>query len=107
MYVVIFQPDTQDRDDLWVRNNGARVRNHFLGNTLTQYFITPGFNGTPRLQKRIIHNYDTPAVSDTVYVDGHGVRSGHSQKYIDSVNRTLSGAEPYATSGKEVRDLKK
>lgn len=74
---------------------------------MTQYFITSGFYGTPRLQQRIISNYNTPAASDTVYVDGNGVRSGHSQKYIDSVNRILSGAEPYATSGKEVRDMKK
>lgn len=83
------------------------MRNQFTGNDLTQYFITPGFYGTPRLQKRIITNYDNPADSDTTIVDGNGAREGHSQGYIDNVTRILQGSEPYAISGKDVRAVNK
>lgn len=103
----IFAPDIEVRDGLWFKNNGAEVRNQFTGNDLTQYFITPGVYGTPRLQKRIITNYDDPANADTTIVDGNGVRDGHSQKYIDAVTRMLQGSEPYATSGKDVRAVNK
>lgn len=103
----IFQPDMVNRDALWFKNNGANVRNQFTGDDLTQYFITSGFYGTPRLQKRVITNYNTPALSDTTYVDGNGITTGHSKQYMNDVNKILQGAEPYATSGKEVRDMKK
>lgn len=103
----IIQPDIRELDNLWFSNNGAKVRNHFSGNNLTQYVITDGYYGTPRKVERTITNYNTPEKSDTTYMDATGVTKGHSPEFIEKVNWRLEGAEPYATSAKEVRETNK
>ena len=103
----MFQPDYVKRDDaLWFDNNGARVRNHFVGNKLTQAFTTPGSYGSPVLQYRIIENYDNPMPGDTSYVNGYGNRNV-SEEYKKAVDKRLQGAEPEARSAKEVRAINK
>lgn len=101
----IFQPNYVKRDDaLWFDNNGARVRNHFVGNTLTQAFTTTGDYGKPILQYRIVENYDMPMPGDTSYVNGYGSRNV-SEEYKRAVDRRLQGAEPEARSASEVRAI--
>lgn len=103
----VFQPDYVKRDDaLWFNNNGARVRNHFVGNKLTQAFTTPDSYGNPILQYRIIENYDNPMPGDTSYVNGYGSRNV-SEEYKRAANKRLQGAEPEARSANEVRAINK
>lgn len=101
----IFQPSYDPEGDAnWFRHNGAWVRNHFVGNDLTQYVVTDGYWGTPRISKRVIENYDNPRIADTLNYDANG-SSKNSRDFINRQNAILEGAEPRAINGREARIL--
>ena len=103
-------------DGTWVSMNGADIKNVFNGNTLEQNVVTRGINGVPRRSVRIITNYDTPAKSDTTYIDAKGLEAGrnpgffqrlfgnvHTPEFMNSVDAKLKNAEPLQLSEREVR----
>ena len=103
-------------DGTWVSMNGADIKNVFNGNTLEQNVVTRGINGIPRRSIRIITNYDTPAKSDTTYIDAKGLEAGrnpgffqrlfgnvHTPEFMNSVDAKLKNAEPIQLSEREVR----
>lgn len=101
----IFQPSYDpEKDTNWFRHNGAWVRNHFVGNDLTQYVVTDGYWSTPRMSKRIIENYDDPSRSDTTNFDANE-SSKNSRDFINKQNAILEGADPRAINGREARIL--
>lgn len=101
----IFQPSYDPEEDRnWFRHNGAWVRNHFVGNDLTQYVVTDGYWGTPRMSKRIINHYDNPRRADTLNYDANG-SSKNSRDFINRQNAILEGADPRAINGREARIL--
>lgn len=101
----IFQPKFDpENDPNWFRHNGAWVRNHFLGDDLTQFVVTDGYWGVPRKSWREIKNYNDLQRADTLNFDANG-SSKNSREFIDRQNAILRGAEPQATSGAEARIL--
>ena len=101
----IFQPSYEpEKDTNWFRHNGAWVRNHFVGNDLTQYVVTDGYWGTPRMSKRVIENYDDPSISDTTNFDARE-SSKNSKEFINRQNAILEGADPRAINAREARIL--
>lgn len=101
----IFQPSYDpEKDTNWFRHNGAWVRNHFVGNDLTQYVVTNGYWGTPRMSKRVIENYDDPSRSDTTNFDARE-SSKNSIEFINKQNAILEGADPSAINAREARIL--